>query len=431
MNSFEPYTVLYVDDELKALEYFRAAFEDDFIIHTASNAQDAYQILLAEGTKIGVLLSDQRMPGESGVELLERARQLNPNLVRILITAYAEYQTAVDAVNSGHVFRYLHKPWDPKELCNAIQHGLRYYTTLNEREDLLKEKTDSVRKHIMGDRVTGMGILAGGLNHHIRNALTVVRAFVELAPHKLADELQGRPPTDANFWTTWQGQALSQMDRIQSMLNHLSTASYAKQLPRLDFVQLHDILSEILDHYCTDLSNKGIDINIQMDADLPGLIVNRERFQQMWQLILTQVLTDLDHSHRLEIEASFDPTQTHGGHVVIHIRDNADWPENEPASNLFEPFFVRGGQPHEFGVNMMACYVIVHLHGGSITARRLQPQGIELEIHFPAEPPEVIDNEDSFLDKLMEHERRWQERERIDSPITDNQTPQRPLWHAA
>jgi hypothetical protein len=80
---------------------------------------------------------------------------------------------------------------------------------------------------------------------------------------------------------------------------------------------------------------------------------------------------------------------------------------------------------------MMACYVIVHLHGGSITARRLQPQGIELEIHFPAEPPEVIDNEDSFLEKLMEHERRWQERERIDGPVTDNQTPQRPLWHAA
>ena len=102
------YGVLYVDDELKALQYFREAFEDDFIIFTASNAWDGYQILVDHKDKIGLLLTDQRMPGESGVELMEKARQLNPNIVRILVTAYAEYQTAVDAVNSGHACRYLH-----------------------------------------------------------------------------------------------------------------------------------------------------------------------------------------------------------------------------------------------------------------------------------------------------------------------------------
>jgi CheY-like chemotaxis protein len=411
MSTHPPYAVLYVDDEVKALEYFREAFEDEFHIHTASNALDAHQILLEEGEKIGVILSDQRMPGENGVELLERARQLNPNLVRILVTAYAEYQTAVDAVNSGHAFRFLHKPWNPEELCEAIQHGLRYYTTLTEREELLREKTETVRKSLMSDRVNSMGILAEGLNHHIRNALTVVRAFIELTPHKLAEELDGRPPNDAGFWVNWQGQALSQLDRIQSLLTHLSSASHAKHLPRIDFVQLHDVLSETFDQFTNQLTQKGVDITLNLHPDLPGLIVNRERFLQLWQLLLTQVLADLDSSHRLEIEASLDRSKPNGGHVVIRIRDNAYWPEDAPVSNLFEPFFVRGGQPHEFGVNMMACSVIVHLHGGSIEAHRLHPQGIELEIHFPVEPPESIDNEASFFDKLMDHERRWKERE--------------------
>ena len=104
------YAVLYVDDEPKARLYFVQAFEDDFVIYTAGDAHEAMNILEAHASDIGVLVSDQRMPGEKGVELLEKARKLNPNLVRILVTAYSDYQTVVDAVNNGRVFRYLHKP---------------------------------------------------------------------------------------------------------------------------------------------------------------------------------------------------------------------------------------------------------------------------------------------------------------------------------
>ena len=134
-----PYAVLYVDDEPNALKYFTQCFEDEFVIYTASNAWDGYQILQQHAEDIGVLITDQRMPGENGVELLEKARKLNPNLVRILVTAYAEYQTAVDAVNEGRAFRYLHKPWDPEELSAIVRHGLQYYTALVEREQLLSE----------------------------------------------------------------------------------------------------------------------------------------------------------------------------------------------------------------------------------------------------------------------------------------------------
>lgn len=409
--SISPFGVLYVDDELKALQYFREAFEDEFIIFTASNAWDGYQILLDHRDQIGLLLTDQRMPGESGVELMEKARQLNPNIVRILVTAYAEYQTAVDAVNSGHAFRYLHKPWDPEELSTAIRHGLQYYQTVAEREELLTRKASSIRHSMMSDRVAGMGILAEGLNHHVRNALTVIRAFIELAPQKLAEEISGHQPHDNSFWNGWQGQALSQMDRIQTLLSHLSAASHAKRVPRTDFVHLLDILSDSINKYSDALSSRGIDVSVEVDKDLPGLVVNKERFQQLWHLILTQALTDLKEGNSLSIEASCTSTPGKTENIVFRIRDDADWPNRERTSNVFDPFFVRNGQPNEFGVNMMACFVIVHLHGGTIEAHPIEPVGLELEIQIPIEPPSQIESEDDFFQILSDHEERWRYRE--------------------
>jgi two-component system probable response regulator PhcQ len=406
-----PFGVLYVDDELKALQYFREAFEDDFLIFTASNAWDGYQILVDHQDKIGLLLTDQRMPGESGVELMEKARQLNPNIVRILVTAYAEYQTAVDAVNSGHAFRYLHKPWDPDELFTAIKHGLQYYQTVTEREQLLKRKASSVRHTLMSDRVAGMGILAEGLNHHVRNALTVIRAFIELAPQKLAEEVNGQQPHDDSFWQGWQIQALSQMDRIQTLLSHLSAASHAKRVPRTDYVKILDVLSDVINKYSDALNSRGIDVSIEVEKDLPGLVVNKDRFQQLWHLLFTQALIDLKSGDSISIEASHTPTPGQPDFITLRIRDDADWPDRERTSSLFDPFFVRSGQPNEFGVNMMACFVIVHLHGGTIEAHPVEPIGLELEIQIPFEPPSEIESEDDFFQLLSDHEGRWRYRE--------------------
>ena len=91
MQSFYDYkrfAVLYVDDEEKSLKYFTRAFQDQFRILTAANAQDGLKLLEEHKDDIGLLMTDQRMPGEKGVWLLEKARQLRPRIIRILATAY-------------------------------------------------------------------------------------------------------------------------------------------------------------------------------------------------------------------------------------------------------------------------------------------------------------------------------------------------------
>ena len=112
------YPVLYVDDEAENLVTFRYAVEDRFPVLTASSGDEALRVL--EREKVAVLLSDQRMPGMSGVELCEAARRMHPEVVRIIITAYSDLQVAVAAINRGQVARYLTKPWRDDELLSLI-----------------------------------------------------------------------------------------------------------------------------------------------------------------------------------------------------------------------------------------------------------------------------------------------------------------------
>lgn len=415
MNAPTParYHVLYVDDEDKALHYFRQMFEDEFVIHTANNAADGYRILENYGTQIGVLLTDQRMPGESGVELMDRARRLHPNLVRILVTAFTDYQTAVKAVNEGRAYRYLHKPLDPEQLATVLRQGMEYYQTMQEREDLLTENAESIRTTLMADRVAGMGIMAEGLNHHLRNALTVVRAFIDLAPMKLMEEVEGKPPRDPNFWVETQHQAQAQIERIQSLLNHLAHASHARKLNRQDTVDLSVMLDELLGVFIGHFQEKNIRVDFEIEPNLPPLLVHGDRFRQLWRLLFIEEITHLHPGDRVRIRVGLDKDSTGQEQMVMTLTDNGAWGAQDRAANLFDPFFTRSRKPDDFGVNMMACYVTIHLHGGSIEAKRLEPQGLELVMRMPLDPDQSTQEADDFFQRASQHELRWRQREEL------------------
>jgi len=187
-NDYKKFAILYVDDEEKSLKYFARAFEDQFRILTASNAQDGLKLLQEHGEHIGVLMTDQRMPGEKGVWLLEKARQSWPRVIRILATAYADMDAAIAAVNSGAIYKYITKPWDPPQLEQTLKRSLEFYMVQCERDQLLREKMSVLHNMMIADRIVSLGLLAAGLSHHIRNSLVAVKTFLDLAPAKMAEE---------------------------------------------------------------------------------------------------------------------------------------------------------------------------------------------------------------------------------------------------
>src|SRR5947209_12620921 len=184
---YKKFALLYVDDEEKSLKNFVRAFEDQFRILTAVNAQEGLKLLEQHADDIGLVMTDQRMPGEKGVWLLEKARQLRPRIVRILATAYSDMDAAIAAVNMGAIYKYVTKPWDPPQLENTLKRGLEFFMVQNERDELLKEKMSVLHNMMIADRIVSLGLLAAGLSHHIRNSLVAVKTFLDLAPAQMEE----------------------------------------------------------------------------------------------------------------------------------------------------------------------------------------------------------------------------------------------------
>lgn len=111
-------TVLVVDDEPRSLEAIQRVLADEFEVICAGNAREAEAVL--EGELVQILLCDQRMPGESGVTFLKRARERWPDTIRLIISGYTDSDDIIDGVNKAGIYRYITKPWNPEELVACM-----------------------------------------------------------------------------------------------------------------------------------------------------------------------------------------------------------------------------------------------------------------------------------------------------------------------
>jgi two-component system, probable response regulator PhcQ len=163
-------TILYVDDEAMALKYFDRLISPNYRVLTALSVAEGIQVLQAHGDEISVLISDQRMPGASGNELLKYARENHPKILRILTTAYSELGEAITAINKGEIYRYITKPWDLEMLRTEVRLAVEVSTLRSERDELLHAKIQVQQAQLLANRVNNLA-LACGLNPKASAAL--------------------------------------------------------------------------------------------------------------------------------------------------------------------------------------------------------------------------------------------------------------------
>jgi response regulator RpfG family c-di-GMP phosphodiesterase len=129
---------LFVDDEPNVLNGIRRSLRNDFDVHTAASGQEALRILEGE-EPFGVIVSDCRMPEMDGIELLQRCSRVSPLSVRIMLTGNMDQETAVKAVNTGDVFKFLNKPCEADALRQVVGQAVRQYELVTAEKVLLEE----------------------------------------------------------------------------------------------------------------------------------------------------------------------------------------------------------------------------------------------------------------------------------------------------
>lgn len=133
----EEISILYVDDEVNNLVTFKANFRRNYKIFTAENANDALNIL--KENNIQVVITDQRMPGKTGVEFLQDVIKEFPDPIRILLTGYSDIEVVIDSINKGQVFRYITKPFNDLELKMTIDNAMEVFNLRKENKELIRK----------------------------------------------------------------------------------------------------------------------------------------------------------------------------------------------------------------------------------------------------------------------------------------------------
>ncbi len=410
MIDYKKYIVLYVDDEEKSLKNFTRAYGHIFRIKTAPTAVEGLKILQDQADEVGLLITDQLMPGEKGVWLLNQVRQIKPDVLRILATAYSDIEAVVQAVNTGAIYHYLTKPWDPAQLENTVKHALQLFTVQRERDLLLREKMSVLHNMMVSDRVVSLGLMAAGMSHHIRNSLVPVKTFIELVPEQLiAEGLDVAQSKHAEFWTDYHLSAQQHLEKINNLLKELWAVAETRGLAFTDRVHLHDVMLDVTMRLRESLAAKKVSVEIDIPETLPILTVDKAKFGRVFELLLKDEIVSLAAGSRVQISAA-TVEGSENQRVRVTLRDNGRELSEETQRTIFDPFNPRADSPSEHGINLMACYFIVHYHGGKIEVRNAEGGGTEFCLEFPVSgntPAQAIQNRE-FFQKLNITDDLWQ-----------------------
>jgi len=156
--------ILFVDDEATAVKYFQRAIDALAPVVTASTVAEGKRMLDEHAQTLAVVVSDQRMPGGYGNELLHYARTQYPHIVRILTTAYSELEHTVEAVNQGQIHRYIQKPWEISALRMELKQALELAALRKDHAQLLREKLTVRQMQTISNRIGTLYTLCASIS---------------------------------------------------------------------------------------------------------------------------------------------------------------------------------------------------------------------------------------------------------------------------
>ncbi|MEO0541832.1 MAG: SpoIIE family protein phosphatase [Cyanobacteria bacterium P01_A01_bin.105] len=301
--------LLVVDDEPDNLDLLHRTFRRDYLLYKASSGQEALSILETHG-EMAIIISDQRMPQMSGTEFLSYTVEKFPNTIRIVLTGYTDVEDLVDAINAGQVFKYITKPWNPKQLKEVVQQAAETYRVVKHRTNTLMAALQ--RESLFNNM---MAAIRGSLDY-TSMLQTIVATLGETfkASFAVLHIAEGPPSINVKdgFLTYASADGLSAIDpAISAPLMHtlrdirLETINCSgEQINRLSapFIYQQDVLAMIaLYQRPTDDKWSKATINLlQSVSEQVALAISQSRLYQWTQRQTEQMRAELEVARQIQ-----------------------------------------------------------------------------------------------------------------------------------
>lgn len=381
-------TLLVVNDEVDVLDSLRHQFHRTYRVLTSPSGAEAIKLL--EKNDVEVILTDQRMPGMPGDVLLRQARQLKPDTIRMLFTGYADIQAVINAVNEGHIFRYILKPWDTAELEGIIRQGIEQHDLLADRRRLIAElQAANVQLVEANSELARAGQLKTAFievaSHEFNTPITLVLGLAELL--RLANPTRSDPEKEILRQITASGKQLARL--VTNMLTLLRAEDFRRTLQRSP-VRLAELIEKVVDQVRPFLNARRIHLRVRTAEDLGTFEIDADKISAVLINLLTNAIKFTPDEGQVDLTARLNATD--GAEIVVEDRGVGLEPEAIP--HLFQPFFTQfdpsrhssgdfGFCKRGLGLGLSIAKQFVDLHGGRIFAEAVETGGTRVSVILP------------------------------------------------
>jgi signal transduction histidine kinase len=381
INAWASHTLLVVDDHEAVIASVEELFRGRYQVLSARNVADALAII-RQG-QIAVVMADQRMPGVSGSELLAHVAALEPDVTRILMTAYADLDAVMQAINQGKIYYYVSKPWEPSELEAIIDKAVEYHALLRERRRLIAELQRANNE--LEAKVRARTRELQEKNVALEEMNTLKNEFLGMAAHDLRSPI-GNIHNLAELMLDHDGE-MGQEERaeIGTMICNLSQGMMNLLNDLLDIttiesgkidlqptpVAMRPYLRETEHYHRLLAERKKIRLVTEVADNMPMVVFDQARIRQ----VLNNLLSNAIKFSPMHTVVQLQVYPTPAG-IEFSVIDHGQGIRAEELGRLFGAFQRTSTKPtageHSTGLGLSICKKIVELHGGRI--------GVESEV---------------------------------------------------
>jgi two-component system sensor histidine kinase/response regulator len=354
--------ILYVDDEPDNLVGFKASLRFNYRVLTAVNIPQAISCL-NNHPDIRVIFCDQRMPGKTGVEFFEEIRISHPLPVRILITAYTDVESTIDAINKGHIYRYVKKPWAEADIISAIVEANKFYMA----DSMLSVKNEELQK-----AYNELSKFAYSVSHDIRGPLSGILGAISVA--REIDDVE-----EMREMLFLMEKSVKKLDTyVISMHDYYSLQRGELIITEIDF---NKIIDELKDIYLVLSKVNNVAFNMSIDQD--------EVFRSdeiALKLILNNLLSNaFKYQNKKSKNKSVEVLiQVHKSVATVYVKDTGIGILGSHVGEIFKLFYRSNSQEVGSGLGLYNVKNALLKLNGQIEVNSVLHQGTTFKVIIPS-----------------------------------------------